>query len=87
MCKREHTVSTSYSYSHGAVPFRTLTLVYRPTGFDDSFKRGSAAYTLEDSEEQRFATLAVLECRGCELTEFDTKVGNSRAIHSSRLSR
>jgi hypothetical protein len=43
-------------------------------GFDDSFKRGSAAYTLEDSEEQRFATIAVLECRGCELTEFDPKV-------------
>ncbi|KAG0663077.1 hypothetical protein C6P46_002920 [Rhodotorula mucilaginosa] len=41
--------------------------------FDDSFKRGSAAYTLEDSEEQRFATIAVLECRGCELTEFDPK--------------
>lgn len=31
-------------------------------------------YTLEDSEEQRFATIAVLECRGCELTEFDPKV-------------
>ncbi|GAA6057161.1 hypothetical protein NBRC10513_000747 [Rhodotorula toruloides] len=41
--------------------------------FDDSFKRSSASYTAEDSEEQRFATLAVLECRGCELTEFDPK--------------
>ncbi|POY70797.1 hypothetical protein BMF94_6209 [Rhodotorula taiwanensis] len=40
--------------------------------FDESFKRGSAVYTFEDSEEQRFAKLAVLECRGCELTEFDT---------------
>lgn len=47
-------------------------------GFDESFKRGSAVYTFEDSEEQRFAKLAVLECRGCELTEFDTKVSEQR---------
>ncbi|BGP45132.1 hypothetical protein JCM10450v2_000949 [Rhodotorula kratochvilovae] len=39
--------------------------------FDDSFKRASAAYTLEDGEEQRWGTLAVLECRGCEIIEFD----------------
>lgn len=74
MCKREHTVSTSRIQSAGALHIQILTLVERLSGFDDSFKRGSAAYTLEDSEEQRFATLAVLECRGCELTEFDTKV-------------
>ncbi|GAA6005335.1 hypothetical protein JCM10207_002942 [Rhodosporidiobolus poonsookiae] len=41
--------------------------------FDDSFKRDKAAHTLEDSEEQRFSTLAVLECRGCEITQFDPK--------------
>ncbi|GAA5856384.1 hypothetical protein JCM8547_008717 [Rhodosporidiobolus lusitaniae] len=41
--------------------------------FDDSFKRDKAAYSLEDSEDQKFATLAVLECRGCELTQFDPK--------------
>lgn len=39
--------------------------------FDDSFKRSSAAYTLDDADEQRWATLAVLECRGCEIIEFD----------------
>lgn len=39
--------------------------------FDDSFKRASAAYTLEDAEEQRWGTLAVLECRGCEIIDFD----------------
>ncbi|GAA5903398.1 hypothetical protein JCM6882_006537 [Rhodosporidiobolus microsporus] len=41
--------------------------------FDDSFKRDKAAYTLENSEEQKFASLAVLECRGCEVTQFDPK--------------
>ncbi|BGP13125.1 hypothetical protein JCM10213_000872 [Rhodosporidiobolus nylandii] len=41
--------------------------------FDSSFKREKAAYTLEDSDEQRFVSLAVLECRGCEVTAFDPK--------------
>ncbi|GAA5971985.1 hypothetical protein JCM21900_002627, partial [Sporobolomyces salmonicolor] len=41
--------------------------------FDDSFSRAKAAYTLEDSDEQKFAPLAVLECRGCEITAFDPK--------------
>ena len=42
--------------------------------FDNSFAREKAFYTLEDSEAQQFATLAVLECRGCELIAFDPKV-------------
>ncbi|KAM0749725.1 DUF866-domain-containing protein [Meredithblackwellia eburnea MCA 4105] len=41
--------------------------------FDDSFKRDKAVYTQEDSESQKFATLAVLECRGCEIVQFDPK--------------
>ncbi|CEQ40444.1 SPOSA6832_02068 [Sporobolomyces salmonicolor] len=41
--------------------------------FDDSFSRAKAAYTLEDSDDQKFAALAVLECRGCEITAFDPR--------------
>ncbi|GAA6041718.1 hypothetical protein JCM8097_003098 [Rhodosporidiobolus ruineniae] len=41
--------------------------------FDSSFKREKAAYTLEESEEQKYATIAVVECRGCEVTAFDPK--------------
>ncbi|GAA5997112.1 uncharacterized protein JCM10292_006216 [Rhodotorula paludigena] len=41
--------------------------------FDDSFKRASAAYTLDDSDNQRWGTLAVVECRGCEVVDFDPK--------------
>lgn len=59
----------------GAAACVSLTL--SNPAFDDSFRRSSAAYTAEDSEEQRFATLAVLECRGCELTEFDPKARGS----------
>ncbi|GAA5859931.1 hypothetical protein JCM1840_001801 [Sporobolomyces johnsonii] len=46
--------------------------------FDDSFSRAKAAYTLEDSDDQKFAPLAVLECRGCEITAFDPKPSGSR---------
>lgn len=63
----------------------TVTLTLPDAAFDDSFKRSSAAYTLEDSEEQRFATLAVLECRGCELTEFDPKVPPLASTNSREL--
>lgn len=31
-------------------------------------------YTLEQSEGQEYGALAVLECRGCEILEFDPKV-------------
>ena len=41
--------------------------------FDESFSRAKAVYTLDDSENQKFAPLAVLECRGCEITQFDPK--------------
>ncbi|GAA5841437.1 hypothetical protein JCM5353_007270 [Sporobolomyces roseus] len=41
--------------------------------FDESFSRRKAVYTLENSENQKFAPLAVLECRGCEITSFDPK--------------
>ncbi|GAA5957260.1 hypothetical protein JCM3765_000406 [Sporobolomyces pararoseus] len=41
--------------------------------FDESFSRSKAVYTLDDSENQKFAPLAVLECRGCEITQFDPK--------------
>ncbi|KAL8291944.1 hypothetical protein RQP46_002202 [Phenoliferia psychrophenolica] len=41
--------------------------------FDNSFNRAKAVYTLEDSDAQKFATMAVVECRGCEVIEFDPK--------------
>jgi len=40
---------------------------------DDSFKRGAAFYTFEDSESQKYAAVAVLDCRGCEIVAFDPK--------------
>lgn len=43
--------------------------------FDPSFVRSKAFYTLEQSESQVYAPLAVLECRGCEILAFDPKVG------------
>ncbi|GAA5971414.1 hypothetical protein JCM11641_008344 [Rhodosporidiobolus odoratus] len=41
--------------------------------FDSSFKREKAALSFEDSEEQRWVSIAVLECRGCEITAFDPR--------------
>lgn len=41
--------------------------------FDNSFVREKAFYTFENSEAQQFSTLAVLECRGCEIIAFDPK--------------
>ncbi|GAA5830631.1 hypothetical protein JCM11251_002539 [Rhodosporidiobolus azoricus] len=88
MCKREHTICPSTSLFaalpfHFARPPGLSQSIYLPntflpvrTGklaFDDSFKRDKAAYTLEQSEEQKFGTLAVVECRGCEVTQFDPK--------------
>jgi len=54
-------------------PFRADSFVSRPIAFDESFSRKKAVYTLENSENQKFAPLAVLECRGCEITSFDPK--------------
>lgn len=74
LCKREHSISAS---SPSPLPFLSLRPVYLTSSspdFDDSFKRDKAGYTLEESEEQKWGTLAVLECRGCEVTAWDCKV-------------
>lgn len=42
--------------------------------FDKSLDRAKAVYTLEQSENQQFGAIAVLECRGCEIVAFDPKV-------------
>lgn len=44
------------------------------TAFDSSLDRSKAKYTFEDSEEQKFVPIAVLECRGCEILAFDPLV-------------
>ncbi|KAM0792790.1 hypothetical protein ACM66B_002559 [Microbotryomycetes sp. NB124-2] len=41
--------------------------------FDSSIDRSKAAYTHEQAEEQKFGAIAVLECRGCTIVEFDPK--------------
>lgn len=41
--------------------------------FDSSLDRAKACHTLEDSEAQKFTSMAVLECRGCEILAFDPK--------------
>jgi hypothetical protein len=42
--------------------------------FDKSLDQTKAVYTLEQSENQEFGAVAVLECRGCEIVAFDPKV-------------
>lgn len=54
-------------------PLGADSLVSRLIAFDESFSRRKAVYTIENSENQKFAPLAVLECRGCEITSFDPK--------------
>ncbi|KAI5477081.1 hypothetical protein MNV49_006880 [Pseudohyphozyma bogoriensis] len=41
--------------------------------FDESFNRSKALYTAEQSEEQKYASIVVVECRGCEVVAFDPK--------------
>lgn len=54
--------------------------------FDESFSRSKALYTAENSDEQKFAPLAVLECRGCEITAFDPKgVWQCKGIESGTV--
>lgn len=73
MCGREHTICRSlFRLIASASVFADRAWVARPA-FDESFSRSKAVYTLEDSENQEFAPLAVLECRGCEITQFDPK--------------
>ena len=52
--------------------------------FDNSFVREKAFYTFENSEAQQFSTLAVLECRGCEIIAFDPKVSSFPSCNTDR---
>lgn len=48
-------------------------LIY-PAGFADPTKPALTPYTADEASSHKFATLCVLECRGCEFVEFDPKV-------------
>jgi hypothetical protein len=76
MCGREHTICEFLPRFRSLSPSNAANLGHlsHPNeAFDESFSRSKAAYTLDDSENQKFAPLAVLECRGCEITQFDPK--------------
>ncbi|SCV72382.1 BQ2448_3919 [Microbotryum intermedium] len=79
MCKREHTISKFPS------TFRRSDI--RQAGdFDPSFNRSKAFYTLDQSESQKFGTIAVLECRGCEIIKFDPKgIWHCKGVESGTL--
>ena len=72
LCKRESSIS-EFDDEIALSQFAPLTR-RRRADFDNSFNRGKALYTLEYSDSQKYATLAVVECRGCEVIEFDPKV-------------
>jgi hypothetical protein len=76
MCGREHTICELPPRCRSLSVSNATDLDLFPhtnVAFDESFSRSKAAYTLDDSENQKFAPLAVLECRGCEITQFDPK--------------
>ncbi|ORY53998.1 hypothetical protein BCR35DRAFT_296853 [Leucosporidium creatinivorum] len=83
-CREEHpnwvgidaTETREISGSRGEANFVwrcTLCKREHSINFDSSLDRSKAVYTAEQSEEQKFAAIAVLECRGCEITAFDPK--------------
>ncbi|KAK4706091.1 hypothetical protein P7C70_g94, partial [Phenoliferia sp. Uapishka_3] len=70
LCKRESSISALFEVLGGG---RVTPPLMLDKDFDNGFNRANALYTLEDSDAQKYATLAVVECRGCEVIEFDPK--------------
>ncbi|SGY70159.1 BQ5605_C004g03112 [Microbotryum silenes-dioicae] len=101
MCKREHTISkfpflsphlwyrlkrvtdqfpTPIAHFNHQTPYCTLA------DFDPSFNRSKAFYTFDQSESQKFATIAILECRGCEIIKFDPKgIWHCKGVNSGTV--
>ena len=78
LCKRESSIS---QFTQSYIILVVILILSILLDFDNSFVREKAFYNFEDSESQKFVTLAVLECRVCEITAFDPKV--SPLSHSS----
>jgi len=83
LCGKQNSISTS----HHPPPPRPLRHQHLPLSadsrsrglidFDKSLDQTKAVYTFEQSENQEFGALAVLECRGCEIVAFDPKVSGA----------
>ncbi|KDE04429.1 hypothetical protein MVLG_05144 [Microbotryum lychnidis-dioicae p1A1 Lamole] len=96
-CREEHpnwigidaTESHEISGSRGEANFVwrcTMCKREHTINFDPSFNRSKAFYTFDQSESQKFATIAILECRGCEIVKFDPKgIWHCKGVNSGTV--
>jgi len=80
LCAKQNSISTSHTLlrRHPSDPkpdnYNNPRLTPPRADFDKSLDQTKAVYTFEQSENQEFGAIAVLECRGCEIVAFDPKV-------------